>query len=141
MRVRELDSRSKEWPISSSNMPMFRIPLAMHTGDNDDFLVKDTIEERIGKPVKKCAPSITMNDWEPVWMLSDDTKNETYFIQTLITQARALRFVPEKGVFNIRRSSWTEDRRRHYCCRPRIWRTTSSQGIPSTSPRSISSRR
>ena len=63
---------------------MFRVPFAMHAGDNDDLLVKNTIEECIGKPVKKCATSITVDDREPVWMLGDDAKNECEFIQILI---------------------------------------------------------
>ncbi len=56
---------------------MRRVPFAMHAGDNDDFLINDAIEERIRKPVKKCAPSFTVDDWEPVWMLGNCTKNES----------------------------------------------------------------
>ncbi|MHB1403865.1 MAG: hypothetical protein ACYCWB_15855, partial [Thiobacillus sp.] len=63
---------------SSSNLPMRWVPFTMHAGDNDDFLVNDAIEERIRKPVKKCAPSFTVDDWEPVWMLGNCTKNESY---------------------------------------------------------------
>lgn len=118
---------------------MCGIPFAMHTSDNNDSLVQDAVEERIGKPVKQSSTSIAVEDWEPLGMLGDGAKNEGDLVQIFIAQARALRFIPEESIFNVRRGSRTEDGKRHR--RPRIWRTTSSQGIPSTSPRSISSRR
>src|SRR5659263_128023 len=91
---------------------MCGVPFAMHASDNNYSLVQDSVKERIGKPMKQSSTSIAVEDWEPLWMLGDGAKNEGDLVQIFIAQARALRFIPEESIFNIRCSRRTEDGKR-----------------------------
>lgn len=69
---------------------MCGVPFAMHASNNNYSLVQDSVEERIGKPVKQRSTSIAVEDWEPLWMLGDGAKNEGNLVQILLAQAGTL---------------------------------------------------
>ena len=63
---------------------MFRIPFAMHAGDDNDLLINNAVEERIGKPVQKSALGTAMEDWKPIWMIGDGAKYEGDLVQIFV---------------------------------------------------------
>jgi hypothetical protein len=112
----------------------------MHARNNDDAFVVESIEKRVWETRKEGATRVAVNNRERFRSFGNGNFSRGDDIQELMPQTGALLFIPPKRRLNIRSGGWAKDDRLHEE-RFLMRRSTSFQGIPSTSPPSSSSSR
>ncbi len=123
---------------SRSGSPSPWIAPRVHTGDDNNNLTVDAVEDSIGEPMDKHAPAIPLNHRIHGRMCTNIGKCGLDSRQKLMAQASTPELVPYKRFLDIGRSRRT-DNDWHYWARLRIRRSTSSQGMPAGPSRSSSS--
>ena len=125
---------------SPSRCPALWVAPPVHTGDHDDGVPVDAVEDSVGEPVDKRPPGVSMNHGILGRVCNNIIKRGLDGGKKLIAQPGALPLVPEKRFIDIRSSRRTQ-KDWHHWARLRMRPSTSSQGMPTGPSRSSSSSR
>jgi hypothetical protein len=80
----------------------------VHARDDDNEIAVDAVIDGVRKTTQKRSSGVSANNWISKRLLGDAINQYLSRSQKVMSQARALTFVPEKCLFDVRRCSRTD---------------------------------
>ena len=94
----------------------------------DHIVSRNPVENTVRKPPHVCASRVAVHDPIPLRVLKHSPEHLLHGVQEPVSQARPLPLVPEEDLLEIGSCGRTDNE--VHLGRSRIWRRTSSQGMP-----------